>query len=365
MKPYTGDKMKIHRSFYLFIFLLVLNHATQSAGTYQLIREIPVAGNGSWDYVGMDAANRHVLISHGSQLEILNADTYALDGKIMGPGVDQSRPESMTGQGVRGAAAAPDLGLGFMPNARDGSVSIFDLKSLKVLSVVKVGENPDGYVYDPATHYGFTFSNRTKSAAVVDLQAAILVATIPLGSKPEAAAADGNGNVFVNMQEKDQVTKIDANKLTVIGSWPTAPCSNPTSMAIDRTNQRLFIGCRGNTPMLIVMDATNGKIITSLPIGDRTDAAVFDADKQLIFTSNGGDGTLSVIKQLTPDQYQLQETVHTEKGFRTMTLDPVTHNLFLISAKRTTPPAVEGQPAPREVIVPDSFKVLVVGPGQG
>jgi hypothetical protein len=117
--------------------------------------------------------------------------------------------------------------------------------------------------------------------------------------------------------------------------------------------------------MLIVMDATNGKIITSLPIGDRTDAAVFDTDKQLIFTSNGGDGTLSVIKQLTPDQYQLQETVHTEKGFRTMTLDPVTHNLFLISAKRTTPPAVEGQPAPREVIVPDSFKVLVVGPGQG
>jgi YVTN family beta-propeller protein len=335
-----------------------LSHA---AGGYRLIKKIPIPGEGQWDYIGIDSANRHVFVSHGPQLEILNADTYALDGKILAPGADFSKPETLTGQGVRGGTAAPGLGRGFIPNARDGSVSVFDLKTLKVVSVVKVGENPDGYVYDPASHRGFTFSNRFKGAAAVDIAEPKLAGTVPLGSKPEAAAADGKGHVFVNMQEKDMVTKIDSRKLVAEESWPTAPCNQPTSMAMDTKNNRLFIGCRGKTPMLVVMDATNGKIVTTLPIGAATDAADFDIKKRLVFTSNG-EGSITVIQQESKDKYRVQETVKTEPGARTMTLDQKTHKIFLITADRATPPAVAGQPAPTPQIVPGSFRVLVVAP---
>jgi len=332
-----------------------------AADSYHLLKTIPIPGNGTWDYIGIDSVNRHVFVSHGPQLEILNADTYRLDGKIVAPGVDFAKPETLTGQGVRGGTAAPELGRGFVPNARDGSVSIFDLKTLKVLSTVKVGDNPDGYVYDPATHRGFTFSNRTKAAAAVDIAEAKLVGMVPLGSKPEAAAADGKGHVFVNMQEKDIVAKIDSRKLVVEENWPTAPCHEPTSMAMDTKNNRLFIGCRGTQTMLVVMDASNGKIITTLPIGTGTDAAAFDSEKRLVFTSNG-EGTITVIQQESSDKYKVLENVKTEPGARTMALDPKTHKLFLITADRATPPAVPGQPPPGQVVVPGTFRVLVVGP---
>lgn len=341
--------------------LIAFAGMSYAADSYRLLKKIPIPGNGTWDYIGIDSANRHVFVSHGPQLEILNADTYQLDGKIVAPGADFSKPETLTGQGVRGGTAAPGLGRGFIANGRDGSVSIFDLKTLKVISIVKVGENPDGYVYDPATRRGFTFSNRTKAAAAVDIAEAKLAGMVPLGSKPEAAAADGKGHVFVNMQEKDTITKIDSRKLVVEENWPTAPCHEPTSMAMDTKNNRLFIGCRGNPTILAVMDAANGRIITTVPIGTGTDAAAFDSEKRLVFTSNG-EGTVTVIHQESADKYTVLENVKTEPGARTMTLDPKTHKLFLITADRTTPPAVPGQPPPGAVVVPGSFRVLVVGP---
>jgi YVTN family beta-propeller protein len=342
--------------------LILIGIASHAAGGYHLVKSIPIPGDWSWDYIGMDSANRHVFVSHGPQLEILNADTYQIDGKIVAPGVDFSNPETLTGQGVRGGTSAPDIGRGFVPNARDGSVSIFDLKTLKVLATVKVGENPDGYVYDPATKRGFTFSNRTKAAAAVDLTEAKLAGTVPLGSKPEAAAADGKGHVYVNMQEKDMVAKIDSRKLVLEESWPTAPCKQPSSMAMDTKTNRLFIGCRGDSPMLAVMDSATGKIITTLPIGTGTDAAAFDAEKHLIFTSNG-EGTITVVHEESPQKFTVVDTVKTEPGARTMTLDTKTHKLFLITADRTAPPpAAAGQPAPRAEMVPGTFRVLVVSP---
>jgi len=344
------------------VALVLIASVCQAASSYHLIKSIPIPGDWSWDYIGMDSANRHVFVSHGPQLEILNADTYQIDGKIVAPGVDFSNPETLTGQGVRGGAAAPDIGRGFVPNARDGSVSIFDLKTLKVLATVKVGENPDGYVYDPATKRGFTFSNRTKGAIAVDLVDAKVAGTVPLGSKPEAEAADGKGHVFVNMQEKDMVTKIDSRKLAVDVSWPTAPCKQPSSMAMDTKTNRLFIGCRGDSPMLAVMDASNGRIVTTLPIGVGTDAAVFDAAKHLVFSSNG-EGTITVIHEESPEKFIVVDTVKTQPNARTMTLDTKTHKLFLITADRTAPrPAAAGQPAPRPEMVPGTFRVLVVGP---
>jgi YVTN family beta-propeller protein len=341
--------------------LVLTGFAAHAASGYHLIKTIPISGDWTWDYIGMDNAHRHVLVSHGPQLEILNADTYRIDGKIVAPDADFSRPETLAVMDVRGGGAAEDLGRGFVPNAHDGSMSIFDLNTLKVVATVKVGENPDGYLYDPATQRAFTFSNRSKGAIAVDLRDAKLAGTVALGSKPEAGAADGNGHIFVNLQEKDAVAKIDSRKLTLEATWPTAPCKQPTSMAIDAKNNRLFVGCRGDTPMLIVMDSTNGKIITNLPIGNGTDAAAFDAQKQLVFTSNG-EGTITVIREESPDKFTVIDTVKTEPGARTMTLDTKSHKLFLITADRKTPPAVAGQPAPRPQQVPGTFRVLVVGP---
>lgn len=357
-KEYPMKKPGLFAGISSLILFAAMSHA---AGGYHLIKKIPIPGNGSWDYIGMDSGNRHVFISHGPQLEIMDADTYQLVGRIAEPSFDFSKPETLTGQGVRGAAAAPELGRGFVPNARDGSVSIFDLKTFKVLATVKVGEDPDGYVYDPATQRGFTFSNHTKAAAAVDIAHATLAGTVPLGSKPESAAADGDGHVFVNMQQKDAVTEIDSRKLAVEQNWPTTPCHQPTSMAMDTKNHRLFIGCRGDSPMLAVMDATSGKIITTLPIGSGTDAAAFDPEKRLVFTSNG-EGTISVIQQESADKYTNLETVKTEPGARTMTLDLKTHKVFLITADRKALPAMSGQPRPRPAVVPGTFRVLVVSP---
>ncbi|HEY4265364.1 MAG TPA: hypothetical protein VGM72_08600 [Micropepsaceae bacterium] len=353
--------MKKSSAFICAAALVLTGFASHAATGYHLIKSIPISGDWTWDYIGMDTAHRHVFVSHGPELEILNADTYQIDGKIVAPGVDFSKPETLAVMNVRGAAAAEDIGRGFVPNARDGSVSIFDLNTLKVLATVKVGENPDGYLYDPATHRGFTFSNRSKGAIAVDLRDAKLAGTVPLGSKPEGGAADGKGHIFVDMQEKDVVAKIDSRKLMLEQSWPTAPCKQPTSMAIDTKNDRLFIGCRGTSPMLVVMDSTNGKIVTTLPIGNGTDAAAFDAEKRLIFTSNGGDGTITVVQEESPDKFAVVDTVKTQPGARTMTLDTRSHKLFLITANRTTPPAVAGQPAPRPQMVAGSFRVLVVG----
>jgi len=342
------------------VTVLAAGFAAHADSGYHLIKTIPIPGDWTWDYIGMDSTHRHVLVSHGPQLEVLNADTYRIDGKIVAPDVDFSKPETLAVMDVRGGAAAEDIGRGFVPNAHDGSVSIFDLNTLKVLAVVKVGANPDGYLYDPATKRGFTFSNRIKGAVAIDLREAKMAGEVTLGSKPEAGAADGKGHIFVNLQEKDQVAKIDSRKLALEETWSTGPCKQPTSMAIDAANNRLFVGCRGDSHILIVMDTTNGKIITTLPIGDGTDAAAFDAEKKLVFTSNG-EGSITVIQEQSPDKFAVIDTVKTEPGARTMTLDTKSHKLFLITADRKTTPAAAGQAAQR-VQVPGTYRVLVVGP---
>ena len=343
--------------------LVMTGFAAHADSGYRLIKTIPIPGDWTWDYIGMDSTHRHVLVSHGPQLEILNADTYRVDGKIPAPDADFSKPDTLAAMDVRGGAAGEDIGRGFVTNARDGSVTIFDLNSLKVLATVKVGPNPDGYLYDPATKRGFTFSNASKGAIAVDLPNAKLAGTVALGSKPEAGAADGKGHIFVNLQEKDQVAKIDSRKLTLEETWATGPCKQPTSMAIDNSTNRLFVGCRGDSPILVLMDSTNGKNVTTLPIGNGNDAAAFDAEKRLVFTSNG-EGSITVIQEQSPDKFAVIDTVKTEPNARTMTLDTKSHKLFLITADRVTPPAVAGQPAPpRQRQVPGTYRVLVVGPG--
>jgi DNA-binding beta-propeller fold protein YncE len=242
--------------------------------------------------------------------------------------------------GVHGIAIAPEFGRGFVSNGQASTVTIFDLKTLEPISDVPTGQKPDAIIYDPATSRVFAFNGDGKSATAIDAASGKVAGTVDLQGGPEFAAADGNGFVFNNLEDESLVLKINARELKVEQRWPTAPCSSPSSMAMDRANRRLFIGCRSK--VMAVLDADSGKVITTLPIGDHVDATAFDTATKLIFNSNG-EGTVTVIHEDSPDKYSLVETVKTAPRAKTMALDPKTHRLFLSTAEN-------GQ-----------FEVLVVG----
>ena len=297
-------------------------------GNYHIIRKIPVPGQGGWDYLIVDEAARRLYVSHGTQVEVLDVDSSAIVGKI---------PNTL---GVHGIAIAPEAGRGFVSNGQTSTVTIFDLKTLKTIGEVPTGKKPDGIIYDPATSQVFAFNGGSNSATVISAADGKVVGTVDLGGGPEFAVADGKGYVFNNLEDQSQVVKINSHKLAVEQRWPLAPCEAPSSMAMDRPNRRLFIGCRSK--VMAVVDADSGKVITTVPIGDHVDATAFDPDSRLIFNSNG-EGTITVVHQDTADKYSVLETVKTVPKAKTMALDSKTHQLFLSTAE-------DGQ-----------FEVLVVG----
>ena len=275
----------------------------------------------------MDDGARRLYVSHGNQVEVLDLDTNGVIGNI------SNTP------GVHGIAIAPELGRGFVSNGQASTVTIFDLKTLKKLGEVPTGKKPDASS-TIRLHPSFAFNGTSNSATVISAADGKVAGTIDLGGGPKFAASDGKGFVFDNLEDESLVLKIDARKLTVEQRWNTAPCESPSSMAIDRPNHRLFIGCRSK--LMVVLDSDSGKVISSLPIGDHVDATAFDPDSQLIFFSNG-EGSISVIHQDSPDKYAVVDTVKTLPRAKTMVLDPKTHQLFLSTAE-------SGQ-----------FEVLVVG----
>jgi YVTN family beta-propeller protein len=317
------------RGIALLVFCLPLLAVPRpSSGGYEITKKIEIPGQGSWDYLTVDEAARRLYVSHGTQVEVLDVDSGTIVGKI---------PNTL---GVHGIAIAPDLGRGFASNGQSSTVTVFDLKTLKPIAEVAVGRKPDAIIYDPATSRVFAFNGGDNSASVISAADAKVVGTIDLGGGPEFAASDGNGFVFDNLEDESQVLKIDSHKLTVEKRWPTAPCQSPSSMAMDKANRRLFIGCRSR--VMAVMNADTGQVITTLPIGDHVDATAFDPETRLIFNSNG-EGTVSVVREETPDKYSAVQTVKTLPRAKTMALDPKTHRLFLSTAEA-------GQ-----------FEVLVVG----
>ena len=289
-----------------------------AADSYQITKKIPIPGQGSWDYLAVDEGARRLYVSHGTQVEVLDLDSGAIVGKIENT------------QGVHGIAIAPDLGRGFVSDGQSSTVTIFDLKTLKTIAEVATGKKPDAIIYDPATSRVFAFNGGSNSATVIEAKDGKVAGTIDLGGGPEFAAADGNGYVFNNLEDESLVLKINSRTLKVEQRWPTAPCGSPSSMAIDRDNRRLFLGCRSK--VMAVMNADTGQVITTLPIGDHVDATAFDAQTRLIFNSNG-EGTVTVIRQDSPDKYSIVETVKTLPRAKTSALDPKTHRLFLSTAE--------------------------------
>ncbi len=315
----------------LAIVALSLSLFTASAQTtsgYHITKKIPVAGQGGWDYLTVDEGARRLYVSHGTQVEVLDVDSGAIVGKI------ENTP------GVHGIAIAPELGRGFVSNGQSATVTIFDLKTLKAIAEVPAGKKPDAIIYDPATSRVFAFNGGSNRATAIQAADGKVAGTVDLGGGPEFAVADGTGYVYDNLEDESLVLKINAKSLKVEQRWPTAACASPSSIAMDRPNRRLFLGCRSK--VMAVMNADTGKVITTLPIGDHVDATAFDPDSRLIFNSNG-EGTITVIHQDGPDKYSVVENVKTLPKAKTLALDPKTHQLFLSTAEA-------GQ-----------FEVLVVG----
>jgi DNA-binding beta-propeller fold protein YncE len=313
---------------------------------YHVVMTYKVGGEGGWDYLIADADARRVYISRGTHVMVLDADS----GKSVGDIPDTP--------GVHGIALAPELGRGFTSNGREGTVSIFDIKTLAVSGKVKVGDNPDAILYDPATKRVFTFNGRSQDSTAIDGASGKVLGTIKLDGKPEFAASDAKGEIFVNIEDKSELVAIDPNKLEVKAKWPLAPCTEPSGLAIDRKNRRLFVGC--DNKMMAVVDADSGKVLATPAIGEGVDATAFDPETGLAFASCG-EGVLTVVKEEAPDKFSVAESIPTQARARTMALDTKTHNVFTVTAKfGEAPAATADNPRPRPPMVPDTFVVLVL-----
>ena len=327
--------------------LLIASVAVAADPGYHLINTYSLGGEGGWDYLTLDSSARRLYISRATHVMVVDADS----GKPVGDIPDTP--------GVHGIALAPELGRGFISNGREGTVTIFDLNTLKTITKVKAGENPDAILYDSASKRVFAFNGRSHDATAIDAATGSVVGTIKLEGKPEFAASDGKGEIFVNIEDKSQIDAIDPSKLEVKASWPLSPCQEPSGLAIDRENRRLFAGC--DNKMMAIVDADTGKVVATAPIGDGVDANAFDPGTGLAFASCG-EGVLTVVHEDSPGKFSVVDNVPTQSGARTMALDEKTHNVYLVTAKFGPPPAATADnPHPRRTILPDSFVVLVYG----
>jgi DNA-binding beta-propeller fold protein YncE len=325
------------------LFSLAVATVCRAAEPYHFIKEIPVGGDGGWDYLSVDSAAQRLYVSHATKVVVIDLARDAVAGEITNT------------PGVHGLAPAPELGRGVATCGRENKAAIVDLKTLEILSKVDTGANPDGMLYEPGRQEFYTFNGRGSSATVIGAKSGKVVATIPLGGKPEFAQADSKaGLVFDNLEDKSEVVAIDTKKHEVVNRWPIAPGEGASGMAFDEKNHRLFLGC-GNK-LMVMLDSESGKVVANVPIGDGVDANAFDPGTQLAFASCG-DGTVTIAHEDAPDKLTVVQTLKTEPGARTMTIDPTTHKIYLASAKFDAPAA--GQR--RGKMVAGSFKILVYG----
>ncbi len=325
----------------------VLVSVTATAGDYVLKNKFVLGGEGGWDYLTYDVPSNRLFISRGTRVQVVDPDKGIVTAEIADT------------PGVHGIAIADDLGKAYTSNGRDNSVTVFDMKSLKTLAKIATtgGENPDFIAYDSASKRVLTFNGRSHNASVIDAATDKLVATIPLSGKPEAAAADGTGRMFVDIEDKSEIAVIDTATARVTASWPLAGCDEPAGLAIDVKSHRLFAGCHNK--LLFVINSDNGKVLMNLPIGAGVDANAFDATTSQIFSSQG-DGTLTIIKEESADKFSVQQNAGTQRGARTMALNTRNHDVYLVAAEYEETPAVDSQ-RPRRTMRPGSFTLLVMG----
>ncbi|HKD06531.1 MAG TPA: hypothetical protein VKB79_11580 [Bryobacteraceae bacterium] len=313
----------------------------QSQTSYHITHTYTLGGDGSWDYVVPDPPNHRIFIARQNRVMVVDENNGALLGEVTGI------------NGAHGTAIAGPAGHGFATSGNDQSVVMFDAQTFKTLSRIPAAEDADAIVFDAPSARVFTLNGDAHSSTVIDARKGTLVTNIPLGGKPEYGASANDGKLYANLTDTDQVVEIDTQSAKVLRHWPTDPCKNPVSMAIDTARHRLFSGCRSG--VMVISDYQAGRIITTVPIGTGVDGAGYDPGSANVFASNA-DGTLTVIHQDTPDQYHVVQTVQTPQGSRNMGLDPTNHHLYLASGKFG--PAPQG--GRRGPVLPGSFAVLVI-----
>ncbi len=325
--------------------------AAASAGGahWTILDSVRLGGAGGWDYLSLDAAGKRLFISRGDHVDVLDTASRQVIGSI---------PNTA---GVHGIALDEAGHRGFTSNGRADTVTVVDLDTLKPTAEWKVsGHNPDAIVYEPAHRHVFTFNGRSKDVSVLDAGSGAVVATFAVPDKPEFAADDGAGHIYLNIEsEQGQMVVIDTAKLAVSATWSLPGCSSPSGLALDKANRRLFSVCDGG--VMAVTDADTGRQVARVKIGEGPDAAAYDPQRHLVFSSNGA-GTLTIVRQESKDKYQVLDTLKTRRGARTMALDPASGRVYLVTADFGPPPAptVE-QPHPRPTILADSFTLLVAG----
>ena len=322
---------------------------TAPPSKFAVLQQWKLGGAGGWDYLSVDSAAHRLYISRGTRVDVVDLES----GKVVG-----SIPDT---QGVHGIALAKGLNRGYTSNGRANSVTVFDLDSLKIIREVPVpGKNPDAILFEPSSKRVFTFNGASKDATVLDAESLAVIGTIPLPDKPEFAADDGHGQVFVNIEsDPGQMVAINAKTLAAKTPWSLRGCNSPTGLAIDTARHRLFSVCDGK--VMAVTDSLTGAQIALLPIGEHPDAAAYDAARATAYSSNG-EGSLSIVRQLSADRYAVAAALTTQRGARTMALDPRTGRIYLATAEfGATPAPTAEQPHPRPAPIADSFVVLVVG----
>ena len=338
----------------LFLFVafaavpvLAIASAAQSTSGYHVAKTLEIGGEGGWDYVNFDASSNRLYIARATRVMVVDVESGKLVGEL--PGTN----------GVHSVALVNKLDRGVSSNGKDNSATIFDLKTLKPIATVKTGEKPDAILYDKFSGYVLTFNGGSNTATVIDVEKAEAVATIALPGRPETGVSDGQGNVFLNLEDIAHVIVIDLKTDKVVSDWKLEGCEEPTGLAMDKKNRLLFSGCHNQ--VMPILNADSGKQLATLPIGKGVDAVAFDPETQLAFSSNG-EGTLTVVHEDSPDKFTVVENVQTQPGAKTMSLDPKSHNIYLVSAKfePTHPPTTE-TPRPKRKMIPDSFFVLVMG----
>lgn len=316
----------------------------QATGGFHVTNTIRVGGEGGWDYITYDAASHRLFASHGNQVMVVNADSGIVIGSI---------PNT---QGVHGIAIAGDANKGYISDGRSNAVTMFDLQSLRAVKEIPVGQNPDAILYDPFSHRVFVFNGRGQSASVIETATDSVIATIPLGGKPEFAVTDLRGSIYFNVEDKSEIARMDAGKLTIAARWPVAPGSEPSGLAIDREHHRLFSVCANE--QMIILDAETGKLVATVPTGKGTDGCAFDPEIGCAFASNG-EGTLTVVHEENPSKFTVVENAKSRQGARTITIDPSRHVVFLPTADFGPAPAPTAEhPHPRPSIIPNSFVIL-------
>jgi len=322
--------------------------AAQSAGDsmYRVSRDIKLGGDGRWDYVAVDTAGHRLFIARQTRVMVVDPESGKLLGEI--PGLS----------GAHGVAFAYHAGHGFATSGRDSSVTMFDLKTLKVLRRITAADDADAVLYDPASKRVFTFNGDAGSSTAIDPVSGAVVGTVPLGGKPEFGITDGRGRLYANIEDKAEVVEIDPARLRVTRRWSLAPCEEPTGLAIDRAHHLLFSGCHNK--VMAISDAAAGRKIAEAPIGEGVDAAAFDPGTRLAFASNG-DGTLTVVHEDSPTKFHVVSNVSTRRGARTMALDERTHRIYTVTAAFGPAPApTAAEPRPRPSLVPGTFSLLVL-----